>query len=134
MGRRCIGSVSKRMQGEEMTIDVYRIIKYLWLLCAVIVLLVVLYNYDGAPNSDVDVFLAYGMLAISFPVGLLITVLASGMGYLAYVRYGYVIPVSYWSISITWFCFVSAGYWQWFVLVPGLWRRWKARRGSAISG
>jgi len=44
-----------------------------------------------------------------------------------------VISTSYWSLSVGWVCFLVAGYWQWFVLLPWLWRKWKTRRAAGTA-
>jgi hypothetical protein len=116
------------MQRQEMNRHVGIAIKWLWSGCSLAVLFATLYFYDGKPNSDADVLLAYGMLFLSFPTGVLLASVTGLFGYLAYTVYGYTVLTSYWSISITWFFFFAVGYYQWFKLVPWLWRKWKTRR------
>ena len=101
------------------------IVKWVWVAGSVAVLLATLYFYDGKPNSDADLLLAYGMLTLSFPVSLLLSAIIGVVGYLAYSMYGYVVQTSYWSIVLTWLCFFVVGYWQWFKLVPWFIRRIK---------
>jgi hypothetical protein len=119
------------MQGK-MRNHLFAIAKWSWIACSVAVLLVTLYSYDGKPNSDADVLLAYGMLALSFPLSLLLSAIVGVVGYLAYSMYGYVLQTSYWSIVLTWMCFFIAGYWQWFKLLPWLIRRMRERKRVTV--
>ncbi len=109
---------------------IYVFVKWLWVACSVAVLIATVYLYDGRPNSDVDLLLAYGMLALSFPVSLLLSTVVGVVGYLAYSMYGYVMETSYSSIVVTWTCLFVAGYLQWFKLVPWFIAKWRARRTS----
>ena len=104
--------------------------KWIWGASSMSVLLTTLYFYDGKPNSDADILLAYGMLALSFPAGLIISAIVGVAGYVVFSTYGYVVQTSYWSILLTWLIFFVVGYWQWFRLVPWLIRRIKGRNHS----
>lgn len=108
-------------------------LKWLWMLGAFVVLLASLSAYDGKPNSDADLLLGYAMLALSFPLGLAIAVALGLLGKVAYATTGYVFTTSYMSIAVTWLVFFAAGYLQWFVLLPWLWRKWKARRAQSAT-
>lgn len=106
--------------------------KVAWTVLCVIVLMATLYFFDGKPNSDADTLLAYGMLVLSFPMGLLVVLLLGAVGHLAYMVFGYVATVSYLSIIFSWSVMFAAGYLQWFVLLPSLLRRLRARDASRI--
>jgi hypothetical protein len=110
-----------------------RAIKSVWVVCCVAVLLVTLYAFDGRPNSDADLLLAYGMLALAFPISLLLSTLASVIAHLAYSMSGYIIQSGRVSIVLTWSCFFAAGYWQWFSFVPWLIVRIRGRKRD-VSG
>jgi hypothetical protein len=101
-------------------------IKTVWIVITVIVLGISLYGFDGKPNSDIGVVLAWSMLTLAFPVSLLVALAFTGISLVTEQMVG-VISTSYWWIAITWLCFFVAGYWQWFVLLPWLWRKWKGR-------
>ena len=101
------------------------ILKLLWGGCALVVLVVAGVAFDGKPNSDADVFLAYGMLFLAFPIGLLVALIAGGIGYVLFTVFGYVVSVSYATIAIGWAIFALAGYWQWFWLLPLLLRKFR---------
>lgn len=102
--------------------------KWLWIACSVAVLVLVLYSYDGKPNSDADVLLAYGMMTLAFPLSLILSTIVGAVGYVAYSMNGYVMHTNYWSIALTWVCFFAIGYWQWFKLLPWIIRRIRERR------
>jgi hypothetical protein len=123
--------MQKRMQGQKMSSRTVAVIKWIWLGSAAGVLLVSLYFYDGKPNSDADVLLAYGMLALAFPISLLLSIVGGTIGQLGYSSFGYVPETSYWSIALTWLCFFAAGYWQWFKFAPWLIRKLRARRKAS---
>lgn len=112
-----------------------KLAKAIWVTLAVVVLLVTLYGFDGKPNSDIEVFLVWSMLALAFPSSLLVAGVLAGISIAAERFFSTVIPTSYWWIGITWLCFFVVGYLQWFVLLPWLWRKWKSRGagGSAAT-
>ena len=118
------------MQGKEM---IRRALKWLWVLGAFLALLASLLAYDGKPNSDADLLLGYAMLTLSFPLGLVLAAALSLLGQIAYAITGYVFTTSYASIAVTWLLFFIAGYLQWFVLLPWLWRKWKAKRTGSTA-
>jgi hypothetical protein len=106
------------------------IAKAAWIGIAVVVLLVTLSGFDGYGNGDIWIFLTWAMLVLAFPVGLVIS--------LAHVvldlGFSITIGPSYFSLVIEWLAYFGLGYAQWFVLLPWLWRKWKARRaGDARS-
>jgi hypothetical protein len=122
--------MSEAVQGKEMPC---RVSTWLWMLGALLPLIASLIAYDGKPNSDADLLLAYAMLALSFPLGLVIAAAASLLGQIAYTMAGYVFTTSYASIIVTWLVFLAAGYVQWFLLLPWLWRKWKARQARSAA-
>ncbi|HXM83988.1 MAG TPA: hypothetical protein VN929_18990 [Burkholderiales bacterium] len=102
-----------------------RIAKAAWLGVAVAALLITLYAFDGRPNSDIGIFLAWFTLVLAFPISLLVALLFTGVAIAAEKLFSAVIPESYLLLLVNWVCFIAAGYWQWFVLLPWLWRKWK---------
>jgi hypothetical protein len=124
----------QEMQTQMMRTMLMKIAKGIWVALAVIVLAVSLYGFDGRPNSDVDIFLIWSMLALAFPSSLLVALLLSGVSIAVERLSSTVVPTSYWSIAITWVCFFAAGYWQWFVFLPSLWRKWKTHRMPGSGG
>jgi len=110
-----------------------KILKSLWVLCCVFVLGVTLYRYVPNSESDIGIFLVYGMLFLAFPVSLLI---AAMFALLAMLQEPLGVPLldligsNYAGYCVMWLAFLAAGYWQWFVLVPRLWGKLKRYKGS----
>jgi hypothetical protein len=105
-----------------------KIAKVAWITLTVLVLFVSLYGFDAKPNSDIGIFFVWSMLILAFPSSLLVALFFTGLSIAIDELFSAVIPTSYWSLSVGWVCFFVAGYWQWFVLLPWLWRKWKTRR------
>ena|SRR5688572_14424166 len=101
--------------------------KLIWITLSVIVLLVTLYSFNGKPNSDIEIFLGWSMLVLAFPTSLLVALLFAGIAMAADSLYSIAIPTSYFSLLVSWIFLFATGYWQWFVLVPRLWQKWKYR-------
>lgn len=106
---------------------ILKIIKALWIGATVFVLLVTLYAFDGKPNSDIGIFFAWCMLFLSFPSGLLVSLVYVAV----YEGLSITIETSYLSLVLDWVGFFVLGYLQWFKLVPWLIARWRSRRTAA---
>lgn len=108
-----------------------KVLKALWILCCGFVLGLTLYRYVPNSGSDIGIFLIYGMLFLAFPASLLVAAMFALLAMLQ-ERLGVplldVIENNYGGFCLMWLIFFLVGYWQWFVLVPWLWRKWKARR------
>jgi hypothetical protein len=91
-------------------------IKMLWIGASVLVLLVTLYGFDGKPSSDIEVLLGWYMLSLSFPSGLLISLIAVVLNDVLSIT----IVTSYFEIVLVWVGFYILGYLQWFKLLPYL--------------
>ena len=108
-----------------------KVLKVVWVLCSVAVLVVTLVRYAPNTESDIGIFLVYGMLFLAFPVSLLV---AGLFALLVLLQEQLGVPLldligsNYVSFTVMWLTFVVAGYLQWFVLLPWLWRKWEARR------
>ena len=122
--------MSKEVRAEMSAIKAARAI---WTIIALALLVVCLYGFDGKPNSDIEILLAWSMLVLAFPISVLVALILTGLSIVSERVFAAVIPTSYWWIIITWLCFFIAGYWQWFGLIPWLWRKWKARRDSSAT-
>lgn len=92
-----------------------------------IALVVTLRGYDGAPNSDSEDVLAWCMLALGFPSSLLFPAAFSLVAATRALLGGGEMVVSYWSLLASWFCLSVLGYVQWFVLLPVVIRKARAR-------
>jgi hypothetical protein len=113
-------------------------LKFVWVLCSLAVFVVTLAYYAPGKPSDIGVFFVYGMLFWAFPVSLLV---AGLFALLALIQEQSGVPLldligsNYMGFFVMWLAFFVAGYAQWFVLLPWLWRKWKIRkaRGYASS-
>lgn len=112
--------MSKEEIGTKMII---KILKTMWICIALFVLFVTLYGFDSKPNSDIGVILAWSMLFLSFPAGLIVPLI-----YVALYEFFYIwFSTTYLSLMLDWTGFFVAGYLQWFKLVPYLLKKWQTR-------
>jgi hypothetical protein len=118
-----------------MSAQVSSVLKWFWLSCSIGVLLLTFAIFDGTPATrDAEVVLLYGMLVLCFPVGQLVVVIFWLVGLLIETTmHKLVIPAGYLTLVVEWLIFFAAGYVQWFVLLPWLWRKWKARRERSAA-
>lgn len=103
-------------------------LRCVWLTLTIVVLVISICLYDGKTNSDADLILAYGMLILSFPCSIILSLIISALGYLCYKYFGYVVQSSYLNIIFSWICFMTFGYLQWFTVLPRLLNHWKVLR------
>ncbi len=100
-----------------------RAIAALWLALCIAVLA---FGFVQREIHDMPVAFALLLVFLSFPLGagalvIVGTVLgSSGINY-----------VSFWSEMPLWLAAVGVGYWQWFILLPALARKFLSRRGRA---
>lgn len=107
----------------------------LWILACVAALLVSFSKYDGTAQNDIGIFLVWAMLALTFPIGILVAAIFAALVVVQEefgVRTVDWIQSSYVGFAVLWLTFVAAGYWQWFYFVPVLWSRW--RKSTRTSG
>jgi hypothetical protein len=97
-------------------------IRWLWVTLSIVVLVYGQAIYDGKPNSDAEQVLAILMLMLSFPAGIAVATLVSGIGLLLHLS----ISVSRTEMFVVWLVLAVAGYLQWFCLVPYVWSKGKA--------
>lgn len=93
-----------------------KIAKALWIGAAVFLLFVTLYGFDGKPNSDIGIILAWYGLFLSFPAGLLVSLMHAVL----YDGFSITVETSYLSLVLDWLGFFVLGYLQWFKLLPYL--------------
>lgn len=99
-------------------------LKTLWLSLAVLVILVTLYFYDGKEYSDIWIVLTWCMIILSFPSGLIISLIHSFIGAIFQLS----IQTTVFSLLLEWAAYCLLGYYQWFVLLPSLWSKWKIKK------
>lgn len=108
----------------------FKIARSLWVLAAVAIFVATLRGFDGRPNSDIEVFLAWTMLTLGFPLSL---VYPAAFAVIAELRETFTLAplhVSYLSLSVAWSVLFALGYSQWFILMPrivGSFRSWRNR-------
>jgi hypothetical protein len=108
------------------------VVKIAWLALCGAVLTLTLAKFDGRPNSDIEEFLIFSMLALSFPAGVVFAAAISGLYWVMGRMFGVTFSTGYMDLVLEWAGFVVFGYIQWFVLLPRLWKTvW--RRSSVDS-
>jgi hypothetical protein len=105
-------------------------VKVGWSLLSIGVLFFTLHLYDGTPStSDAELILVYGMMTLSFPASLIISIILSVTDYLAGAWGGNLsIPLNHLTIIIEWLVFLGLGYLQWFVFLPWAWYKFRSRK------
>lgn len=106
-----------------------RVIKIGWMIFTFMILIVALIKYE--PQGDIIIFLIYAMMLLSFPSGLLASLAAALIGYLLYrlnIDIAYSDSGGYVEIVLTWLMFFIAGYWQWFIFFPRLWKNVRLKK------
>jgi hypothetical protein len=116
-----------RMCAVHVGVGHERLILFLWLMLVIGVLAWTLVSYHAQSDlqlqSEIIVRHALLMLLLTLPCGWLLMALAAAALSLAGVEAAGVNDAVLVSLIGA-----LAGYFQWFVLMPWLWRRWKARR------
>ena len=106
-----------------------KVLKILWVSCSVAVLIATLARYTPDSSSDIGIFLVYGMLLLAFPISLLVAALFASLALLQ-ERIGVpllnLVSSNDVGLFVLWLVFFGAGYIQWFVLLPWLFRKWRA--------
>ncbi len=102
------------------------IAKAAWIGMSVFVLFITLTLLTFSIGDDADIweFLAWGMLFISFPFGLLISFLDMEWT----LGLSKITEVSSFPFVTNWLVYFALGYLQWFILLPWAWRKWRTRR------
>lgn len=100
-----------------------KVLKALWIGATVFVLYVTIDGFYTARDKGIWDVLTWLMLILSFPAGLV------GSLVLWALEEGFSITsrTSYLSLALGWLGYLALGYLQWFVLLPWLLRKWKAR-------
>ncbi|MBN1378541.1 MAG: hypothetical protein JXA04_04845 [Gammaproteobacteria bacterium] len=89
-------------------------LKIFWVVIALLLLAITLYGYDGEEYSDIWIVFTWGMLIISFPAGLLVSLIHLILN----TVFSVTIATSYISLSLEWAVYFVLGYLQWFKLIP----------------
>jgi hypothetical protein len=108
-------------------------VKIAWLSLAVLIAVPLVVTYNPTSNRDNDIVLGYGLLALTFPSGLVVAALYASVGYTLEVLFSAQLPVGRLAMIVDCAVFLSAGYLQWFVVIPSIWaalKRKQLRRNS----
>lgn len=105
-------------------------LKWVYIALCLAALSAVLYFFDGKPNSDAGTLLIYAMLVLSFPISFVFAAVETGGLWLISEITGRDVPTTYLFLVVTWLGFFAVGYVQWFVLVPKLLEKLRARRSA----
>lgn len=96
----------------------------LWALACVAMLAFIVVKM---PQKDADIVFVIGMGILCFPISILVTVaVTAALGAVLSccgVEFKNTVPF----YLVVWLIYFSAGYMQWFLLIPRLCRRWKRR-------
>jgi hypothetical protein len=104
-----------------------------WLSLAVLIAVPLVVTYNPTTNRDNDIVLGYALLAPTFPTGLVVAALYALVGYFLEALFSAQLPVGRLAMIVDCAVFLSAGYLQWFVVVPAIWtifRKKQLRTGS----
>jgi hypothetical protein len=112
----------------------FKSIRALWVFLTVAVLTVVLRGFDGRPNSDIEEVLAWTMLPLGFPASLLFPAAFAGYASAREALGQGPVVVTYLSLVVSWAVLFALGFIQWFILLPALLRRLRARRARTAGG
>ncbi len=102
------------------------IVKAVWVSASLFVLYVTLDAFTSTHAAGVIDVLAWLMLILSFPAGLAVSAAYYALG----AVFSTTVETSYLSLAFGWLVYFVLGYLQWFMLLPWLWRKWKARRAG----
>lgn len=114
-------------------VKLLKLLKATWFTLCIVVLVVTLYFGDAETGRDIDVFLIWSMMILSFPASWIIILLYSGITYLLYMLFSVSLTTDgvymfYGYLFITWVTFFVVGYLQWFKLIP--WLIEKGKKGT----
>jgi hypothetical protein len=105
------------------TSKIGRAVAAVWLLACVGMLL---FAWTGQDVHDMPEAFIWLMIFLSFPLGY-VAAGVFGIGAFYLLRSVDLPYHPFWSVVPTWVVITLAGYLQWFVLIPAIWRRFRAR-------
>ena len=95
-----------------------------WLFCCILVLLIPLKNIH---NGEAHILFASLMIILSFPLGYLLMTVVGLMTFALNKYMGVPTPSNEIMLIPLWLLFVFTGYYQWFVLTPKLWKKFRGK-------
>jgi hypothetical protein len=108
-------------------------LRLVWLVICLTVLIDAHRAYQGNFDWKTEEYLAFEMVFLSFPASLLVVGGLTLAGATLSLFGLELPPSSKAEMTATWFFFVVAGYAQWFLLVPKLWRKTRSPRAKKAS-
>ncbi|MBQ9578137.1 MAG: hypothetical protein IJR28_01245 [Ottowia sp.] len=101
------------------------IMKITYILCMALALALLLISLPE--QGEAMMIFGIIVLSITFPAGWLVAAVVAVMEEVAKaIHMPLALPDS--MMAVFWLAFFAAGWWQWFIEVPTLWRRWQAGR------
>jgi len=100
---------------------------------AVLIAVPLVVTYNPTSNRDNDIVLGYALLTLTFPSGLAVAMLYALVGYLLERVFSLPLPIGRLPMILDCIVFLTAGYVQWFVILPAVWTALKRKqlRGSS---
>jgi hypothetical protein len=87
----------------------------------------------GREFRDTDIVVVYAMLVLSFPIGYAVAFLFVPIAMVIESAFGVIVPGGLVNNVCAIVIFAAAGYAQWFVLVPWLYRKVKVPSNNALE-
>ena len=88
---------------------------------------------SGRDIRDTDIVVAYAMLLLSFPIGYVVALLFGAIGSIFEGLLGVIVPGGVGNNVVVILAFGTAGYAQWFLAVPWLYKRMKVPSNNALE-
>jgi hypothetical protein len=95
-------------------------LKGAWAVAMVAALCVILSSYSHIDGHDAEIIGLYLLMALGFPASLMIVSAASAAAWALPAYFGSTAA----SLSAMWAVAFAISYWQWFILIPWVVRRW----------
>jgi hypothetical protein len=105
-------------------------IKLAWLVLAVLITVPLVVTYNPTSNRDNDIVLVYALLALTFPIGIAVAALHGLVGYILEVLFSAQLPAGRLEMILDCVVFLTAGYLQWFVAIPAIWKMLKKKTSA----
>jgi hypothetical protein len=101
-------------------IKLLKFIRFGWVILCLFVLCISFYYSSDDPKNDIEIFLIWSMVALSFPSGFVVALVFTFLIILLGDSPNTMLDSAYLFIFVTWFAYFVVGYLQWFILVPKL--------------
>lgn len=102
-------------------------LRVIWTLLAISMMFYILAH---GQEKDVDIVFIIGMTVLTFPVGIFVALLITGVLAIALTLFGVQFENSIPFYFVVWAIYAFAGYAQWFYILPRVSRRLKTARGQ----